>query len=113
MINIRFGVYGSKKYWLIKDFYGNVHKDTISLVYGKEYTLSVELKEANSKRENESSWTLILGCQEKQELLAVKKVKSKRSESFLTFITPLEQGMDMILLSLCKCYENYKFNFNL
>ena len=60
-----------------------------------EYTLSVILREADSNQEN--SWTLIMGCQEKKEVLAMKRVKSRNNESWLTFITPANSGMNILL----------------
>lgn len=60
----------------------NIRGKIIPLFARKEYTLSVKLKEACSR----GLWTIFLGL--KQELQAMKTVKTDGNKVFLTFEAP-------------------------
>lgn len=72
------------RWWKLKEMYGKVNSrgKMFWLCAGREYTLSVQLKEACGK----GLWTIFLGLA--QELQAMKTVNTDVHEVFLTFKAP-------------------------
>jgi hypothetical protein len=75
-------------WWKLKEMYGKVNNrgKMVQLCAGREYTLSVELKEVCGK----GLWTMFLGLEE--ELQAMKTVNTDVHKVFLTFEAPYVTG---------------------
>lgn len=78
----------NNRWWKLKEMYGKVNNrgKMVQLRAGREYTLSVELKEACGK----GLWTVFLGLE--QELQAMKTVNTDVHKVFLTFEAPYVTG---------------------
>ena len=76
------------RWWKLKEMYGKVNNrgKMVQLRAGREYTLSVELKEACGK----GLWTIFLGLE--QELQTMKTVNTDVRKVFLTFEAPYVTG---------------------
>jgi hypothetical protein len=81
-------MHSDNRWWELKEMYGklNARGNVVHLCAGREYTLSVELKEACGK----GSWTIFLGLE--QELQAMKTVNTDVHKVFLTFKAPDATG---------------------
>jgi len=76
------------RWWELKKMNGKVNNrgKMVQLCAGREYTLSVELKETCGK----GLWTIFLGLE--QELQAMKTVNTGVLKVFLTFEAPNVTG---------------------
>jgi hypothetical protein len=84
IVNVQLRMHIDNRWWKLKAMYGkvNIRADMAQLCAGREYTLSVALKEACSR----GSWTIFLGLE--QELQAMKTVNTDVHKVFLTFEAP-------------------------
>jgi hypothetical protein len=88
IVNVQLKMHVDNRWWKLKEMYGKVNNrgKMVQLRAGREYTLSVELKEACGK----GLWTIFLGLE--QELQAMKTVNTDVHKVFLTFEAPYVTG---------------------
>jgi hypothetical protein len=88
IVNVQLRIRIGNRWWKLKKMYGNVNirRKMVPLFARREYTLSVELKEACGR----GLWTIFLGLE--QELQAMKTVNTDCHKVFLTFEAPNVRG---------------------
>jgi hypothetical protein len=88
IVNVQLKMHVDNRWWKLKEMYGKVNSrgKMVQLCAGREYTLSVELKEVCGK----GLWTVFLGLE--QELQAMKTVNTDIRKVFLTFEAPYVTG---------------------
>jgi len=88
IVNVQLKMRVDNRWWKLKEMYGKVNNrgKMVQLRAGREYTLSVELKEACGK----GLWTIFLGLE--QELQTMKTVNTDVRKVFLTFEAPYVTG---------------------
>jgi hypothetical protein len=88
IVNVQLKMHVGNRWWTLKEMYGKVNSrgKMVQLWAGREYTLSVELKESCGK----GLWRIFLGLE--QELQAMKTVNTDVHKEFLTFQAPYVTG---------------------